>query len=121
MIDDDADLRSEIVEILELSGYGVISAADGLEGLAVAQRERPDLVICDVMLPGLDGFEVAGHLREDRTTAGIPLIFVTGRASTEQVRKGVELGAVDYLTKPFTLAELLAAVERSGLSPQGAA
>lgn len=110
VIEDTADIRDLISEMLESRGFTVMEAEDGLNGVRLAQTKSPDLILCDIQMPRMNGFEVLQKLRDDEGTATIPFIFLTGAADKMQVRQGMELGADDYLTKPFTLHELLAAV-----------
>jgi signal transduction histidine kinase len=110
VIDDTADIRMIISETLKFYGYQAIAAADGASGIQLAREQRPDLIICDINMPGLDGYGTLTALREDETTATIPFIFLSGATEKINVRRGMELGADDYLTKPFTHKELLAAV-----------
>ncbi len=111
LIEDNNDVRENTQEILELSGYKVVCAANGKEGVALAQSEHPDLIICDIMMPELDGYGVLHLLGNSPETAGIPFIFLTAKAEKSDLRKGMLLGADDYLTKPFDDVELLQAVE----------
>ena len=111
IIDDTEDWRSLIAESLTLCGYRALTAAEGLTGLRMAEEHRPDLVICDVHMPKLDGYGTLQALREQETTAGIPFIFLSGATEKGDVRRGMELGADDYLTKPFTQKELNAAIQ----------
>ena len=110
VIEDEVLIRNNVKTILELSGYEVMTAADGLVGLETAKTHLPDLIVCDLMLPLLDGYGVLEALRENDTTAMIPLIFLTAKAEHSNVRQGMELGADDYLTKPFESSELLKAI-----------
>lgn len=110
LIEDHAPLRRNLVEILSLEGYRVLEAGDGPEGLRLARAAAPDLVLCDIMLPGLDGHGVLAALRADPATAGLPLVFLTARGDPPDVRAGMNLGADDYLPKPVSRADLLAAV-----------
>jgi two-component system, sensor histidine kinase and response regulator len=111
VIEDESILGSEVVEWLTLEGYDAIGAEDGMQGVATAFRELPDLIICDITMPYLDGHGVLLEVRAHSATADIPFIFVTARASYEDIRTGMELGADDYLTKPFTRVELLHAIQ----------
>ena len=110
VIDDTEDIRNIISESLELYGFSALSAEDGESGINLAKQEIPDLVICDINMPKVDGYATLASLREDERTATIPFIFLTGATDKVTMRKGMELGADDYLTKPFTHKELLAAV-----------
>jgi two-component system, sensor histidine kinase and response regulator len=110
IIEDDKNVRQNIWELLELEDFNVIAAANGCIGLQLVFKEIPDLIICDVMMPELDGYGVLKALREHPTTATIPFIFLTAKSEKIDFRQGMQLGADDYLTKPFTRTELLAAV-----------
>lgn len=110
VIEDEDTIRDTLQELLELENFQVVTAENGLIGVQMAQAERPDLVICDVMMPELDGYEVLAQLHQKSETATIPFIFLTAKASLTDVRQGMNLGADDYLTKPFTLAELRQAI-----------
>lgn len=110
VVDDDDALRGIIVSVLEQEGYSVIAAPDGLSAVSLARERLPDLVLCDIMMSGLDGYAVVASLRQDPLTAIIPLIFLTGREGASEVRKGMDLGADDYLTKPVRSEELIRAV-----------
>jgi DNA-binding response OmpR family regulator len=106
VIDDEAPIRLLCRVNLEAEGMEVLEAADGPSGLAKARAERPDLVLLDVMMPGLDGWGVAEQLLEDDETAGIPIIFLTARAEFRDRARGLDIGGVDYITKPFNPVEL---------------
>ncbi len=103
-------MLENITEILELEGFDVLGAADGEQGLELARKQRPDLIICDIMMPRLDGYGVLLALRGQPETAAIPFILLTAKADRMHMRHGMELGADDYLTKPFSAVELIAAV-----------
>jgi two-component system, sensor histidine kinase and response regulator len=111
VIEDEQFIRENIVEILESSDYEVHSAANGLLGVEAALRHLPDLILCDVMMPDLDGHGVLERLRADGSTASIPFIFLTARANSQDLRTGMNLGADDYLTKPFRVPDLLNTVQ----------
>lgn len=110
VIEDETLLREEVVEWLTFEGYQATGVADGISGVEAALRQLPDLIICDITMPRLDGYGVLLEVHTNPATAGIPFIFVTARASYEDVRKGMNLGADDYITKPFTRLELLQAI-----------
>lgn len=110
VIDDEAPLREEIVDMLTFENFDVIYADNGRSGVKAAQEQFPDLVLCDITMPELDGYGVLLELQKDRVTATIPFIFLTARADKSFMRHGMELGADDYITKPFTRGELLAAI-----------
>lgn len=110
VIEDQDDIRSIICEILTAENFNVIDAEDGHIGVLLAQEEMPDLVICDIMMPEFDGYSVMTQLRQNPYLQSVPFIFLTAKASKTDLRLGMELGANDYLTKPFTRDELLRAV-----------
>ena len=111
VIEDNTEVRENLEEILELSGYDVSSAEDGKVGVDQVLAQRPDLIICDVMMPRLDGFGVLNILSKRADTADIPFIFLTAKAEKSDFRRGMNLGADDYITKPFYKDELLAVIE----------
>ena len=111
VIEDNLEVRENLAEILELSDYEVLQAEDGTLGVELASREKPDLIICDVMMPRLDGFGVLNILSKKPDTASIPFIFLTAKAEKADFRRGMNLGADDYITKPFYKDELLTVVE----------
>lgn len=110
VIEDEQAVLNNILELLNEEGFEAIGADNGQTGLQVAQQHMPDLIICDVMMPMLDGFGVLEKLRENPTMATIPLVFLTAKSDWSAFRRGMSLGADDYLTKPFTRAELLDAI-----------
>ena len=110
VIEDQTDVRENIAELLELAGHRVIQAANGIDGVRQAKLHLPDLVLCDIMMPELDGYGVAEVLRKQPETQGIPFLFLTAKAEREDFRKGLAMGAVDYITKPFESHELIDAV-----------
>jgi len=111
IIEDNLEVRENTMDILSLANYEVLSAENGKIGVDVAQREKPDLIICDIMMPDLDGYGVLHILSKNEETAGIPFIFLSAKAEKSDVRKGMDLGADDYLTKPFDDTDLLNAIE----------
>lgn len=111
LIEDNKEMRENTAEILELANYKVSVAKNGKEGVEIAQKSKPDLIICDIMMPVLDGYGVLHMLSKNEETAGIPFIFLTAKAERTDFRKGMEMGADDYVTKPFDDVELLNAVE----------
>ena len=110
IIEDNQDVRENTAEILELANYEVCTAEDGEKGVALAKLIQPDVIICDIMMPEMNGYDVLLYLNKDKKTAGIPFIFLTAKTERTDVRKGMNLGADDYLTKPFEENELLDAV-----------
>ena len=110
IIEDEPQIRENIREILHLSDFDTLVAENGLQGLELAKDKHPDLIICDLMMPELDGYGVLTQLRQNSDTATIPVIFLTAKSNWSDLRKGMELGADDYLTKPFQTEQLLQAV-----------
>ena len=111
LIEDDQVLRENTQEILELANYSVVVASNGIEGVKAAQELVPDLVICDIMMPELDGYGVLHSLSKEPATAQIPFIFLSAKAEPSDIRRGMGMGADDYLTKPFEEMDLLQAIE----------
>lgn len=111
LIEDNHDIRENTSEILLLAGYDVSTAENGKAGVDAAQRLKPDLIICDIMMPELDGYGVLHILNKNPETAAIPFIFLTAKTEKTDIRKGMTLGADDYLTKPFDDTDLLNAIE----------
>jgi len=111
LIEDNLEVRENTAEILELADFEVLTARNGKEGVELAAGEFPDLIICDIMMPELDGYGVLHILSKKQSTMNIPFIFLTAKAEKSDVRKGMNLGADDYVTKPFDDTELLDAVE----------
>lgn len=111
IIEDNDDIRESTREILEMAGYQVFEAADGKLGVDQALNYTPDIILCDIMMPNLDGYGVLFLLGKHRETANIPFIFLTAKAERTDMRKAMEMGADDYLTKPFDDIELLNAIE----------
>jgi DNA-binding response OmpR family regulator len=111
VVDDEAPIRLLCRVNLEAEGMEVVEAADGEAGLQMARSERPDVVLLDVMMPTMDGWQVAERLFDDATTSSIPLVFLTARAELRDRARGLELGGVDYITKPFNPVELASVVE----------
>ena len=110
IIEDEAALREEILDILSCEGFSVAVAENGKAGLELAQVQHPDLILCDVMMPLLNGYELLEALRQNLETATIPFIFLTAKGSHENIRQGMNLGADDYLIKPFSIEDLLNAI-----------
>ena len=111
LIEDNDDVRENTSEILTLAGYDVVAAPNGKTGVELAQKEKPDLIICDIMMPELDGYGVLHILSKRKELASIPFIFLTAKTEKTDIRKGMNLGADDYLTKPFDDTDLLNAIE----------
>jgi CRP/FNR family transcriptional regulator, polysaccharide utilization system transcription regulator len=111
LIEDNDEVRENTAEILELANYNVVTAKNGKIGVELATDNHPDLIICDIMMPVLDGYGVLHLLSKNTETASIPFIFLTAKTERSDIRKGMEMGADDYVTKPFDDIELLNAVE----------
>jgi len=115
VVDDEAILRANLHEMLAFEGFNVIEAENGSVAVELAQRHLPDVIICDVVMPEMDGFEVLRQLRENQVTASIPMLLVTAQAEKASIQHGLALGARDYILKPFTFNDVLSKV-RSCLS-----
>jgi len=111
IIEDNEEVRENLEEVLALYGYDVTAAPDGIEGVKQALAILPDLILCDVMMPGLDGFGVINILSKNEQTATTPFIFLTAKSEKQDIRHGMNLGADDYITKPFYKDELLQVIE----------
>lgn len=111
IIEDNVDVRENTADILELAGYKVATAENGKIGLEKAIQLLPDVIVCDIMMPEMDGYEVLQDLNKNAKTASIPFVFLTAKTERTDMRKGMNLGADDYLTKPFSENELLEAIE----------
>ena len=110
VIDDERSLRQTITAVLKYAGYDVAEAPDGFTGIQAAQADLPDLIVSDIVMPGMDGYELLERLRDNDHTATIPVIFITALAERQAMRQGMSLGADDFLVKPFAPDELLSAV-----------
>lgn len=111
IVEDDAALRENTAELLELSGYKTLTAANGKIGIEVAKTKKPDVIICDIMMPEVDGYGVLEALSQDPVTMHTPFIFLSAKTEHKEIRKGMDMGADDYLTKPFEEDELMSAIE----------
>ena len=111
LIEDNKEMRENTAEILELANYDVVTAENGKIGVDLATKINPDLIVCDIMMPELDGYGVLYLLAKNPATSGIPFIFLTAKTEKTDLRKGMSMGADDYLTKPFEEMELLSAIE----------
>ncbi|MEQ8323334.1 MAG: response regulator [Vicingaceae bacterium] len=111
LIEDNQDVRDSTKDILELADYQVLTAENGVKGLELVKSEIPDLIICDISMPDLDGYTILRILGKNPETSGIPFIFLTARSEKSDIRKGMNLGADDYITKPFEETEILEAIE----------
>ncbi len=113
VIEDEETVRENILELLDAEGFEAIAAENGRIGLSLAQQHLPDLILCDVRMPELDGYGVLSALRSKPETATIPFLFLTAKAAKTDLTMGLDLGANAYITKPFTLVELLSAIEET--------
>ncbi|WP_242118918.1 response regulator [Aestuariivivens sediminicola] len=111
LIEDDAVLRENTAELLELSNYKVFTASNGKIGVQMAKKHFPDIIVCDIMMPELDGYGALERLSKLKTTQFIPFIFLSAKTERQDIRKGMNLGADDYITKPFTEDDLISAIE----------
>ena len=111
LIEDDIVLRENTAELLELSGYKVETASNGRAGVEVAKKYEPNIIVCDIMMPELDGYGVLESLSKNESTKYIPFIFLSAKTERQDIRKGMNLGADDYITKPFNEDELISAIE----------
>ncbi len=124
VIEDEAGTLENLVLMLEMEGFKPLSASNGRAGVALARQELPDVILCDVSMPEMDGYGVLERLRADRATVSIPFIFLTAKSDKKDVRAGMNLGADDYLTTPASTEDVLAAInarlERHGEKEQAA-
>ena len=111
IIEDEPEMRRNLLTILKLEKFFAIGAENGRAGVELARKEKPDMILCDVMMPELDGYGVLQALRDDPATVTIPFIFLTAKGEKRDVRSGMNLGADDYLTKPVAKADLLGAIQ----------
>lgn len=111
VIEDHSPVRENINQLLVKAGYGVITAESGTKGVELAASLKPDLILCDIMMPGMTGYDVLKHLSCSKSTSSIPFIFLTAKAEMMDLRLGMELGADDYLVKPFKAGDLLKAIK----------
>jgi two-component system OmpR family response regulator len=118
IIDDEPDIVETLAMAMEMEGHTVVSAGDGAAGLDAARASKPDLIILDVTMPGLSGYKVARLLKFDAMFAAIPIIMLTGRATSDDRARGAQTGADEYLTKPFAMDALMAAVNNQLKRPE---
>lgn len=118
IIEDNLEIRENTAEILELAGYKVINAENGKVGLTMAERSKPDIILCDIMMPEVNGYEVIRELKNNPVTSSIPFIYVTASGEKKEVEKAMGLGANGYVRKPFDTKELLQAIDRCSRAPQ---
>lgn len=112
IIEDTAEIRENVTELLELRQYRIFAAQDGAEGLQLALEHQPDVIVCDVKMPVMNGFELLEALRENKITSGIPFIFISASAQGADIQKGKMSGASAYLTKPFKFDDLIQIIEQ---------
>jgi CheY-like chemotaxis protein len=112
LIEDNEDIRENAAEILKLANYQVVTAANGKLGIELAVQLKPNLIICDVIMPELDGYGVLLYLNEHPELQHVPFIFLTGESNNAAIKKGIEMGADEYITKPFDDVELLQVVKK---------
>ena len=111
LIEDNTCIRENVSEMLELGGYEAITAQDGKVGLALAKERRPDIILCDILMPEANGYEVFNGLKDDSDTAGIPFVFITASVGKKEIEMGLAMGAKGYIQKPFTGQELYDTLE----------
>jgi DNA-binding response OmpR family regulator len=111
IIEDEDEILDNLRILLNAEGFEIFSATDGQKGIALAVQHLPDLIVCDIMIPGFDGYEVLRKLKTDDKTNLIPFIFITAKAEPSDLRRGMELGADDFISKPFSSEELLSAIK----------
>ena len=111
IIEDETNIRESVAELLEMKGYGVTEAENGDRGVQTAFEDKPDLILCDIMMPGMNGHDVLTAIRNKKGYASIPFIFLTALSQKDDIRKGMNLGADDYLVKPFKARDLYEAIE----------
>ncbi|GAB4286613.1 MAG: hypothetical protein Fur0025_19310 [Oscillatoriaceae cyanobacterium] len=102
VVEDSEEIRGNIIDLLEAEDFDVVGAENGRWGVEIAQQQKFDLIICDIMMPEMDGYDVIAQLRQNPETADIPFIFLTAKSERNDLRQGMNLGADDYVTKPFT-------------------
>ncbi|HWZ02811.1 MAG TPA: response regulator [Mucilaginibacter sp.] len=112
VIEDNADIRENTCELLELEGYKVVTAINGNEGISLAKEELPDVILCDIMMPEANGYEVCIALKDNPSTSSIPFIFISASVEKKAIDEGISLGAVEYIQKPFDPQELFVAIKR---------
>ena len=112
IVEDNSDIRENLCEMLELKGYGVVIAVNGKIGLDLAKEKKPDIILCDIMMPEMEGYNVFSGLKDDPDTMDIPFIFITCSAEKKEVEMGLGIGANGYISKPFDETELFEIIER---------
>jgi DNA-binding response OmpR family regulator len=112
VIDDELPLLESITDILDLAGYATLAAHGGMAGVSLIKAEKPTLVLCDLMMPGTDGYAVLREVQADLSTAHIPMVMVSAKSDPDTIQRALNSGAVDFVSKPFALNELLEVIER---------
>lgn len=112
IIEDNLEIRENTTEILELEGYRVLSAENGKDGIEMAGKVKPDIILCDIMMPEVDGYEVIRALKANRSTATIPFIYVTASGEKSEVQLAMDLGAGGFIRKPFDTKELMQVIHK---------
>jgi CheY-like chemotaxis protein len=112
LIEDDHILRENTTELLEAFGYDVIAAPDGVQGLSLLEKHAPDLIICDIMMPGIDGYQVKTEINTMTAYAGTPFVFLSGKTAEYDLNYGMALGASGYVTKPYKIRDLIEHIEQ---------
>ena len=111
VIEDDQNLMGNLKDLLEEAGYNVFLAKNGTQGISLAKEKHPDIILCDIMMPEKDGYKVKQELKSDSSTVGIPFIFLTAKSTLEDFRTGMQLGADDYIVKPYRAKDLLESIQ----------
>ena len=112
IIEDSQEICENTTELLELAGFKVIAAVNGREGIEAAVKKSPDIILCDILMPEMNGYEVIKQLKENTSTAAIPFIYVTASGEKNEVKLAMEMGADGYVRKPFDVDELMAAINK---------
>lgn len=113
VIENDADINESTCELLELAGYSVLTSGNGEAGITLARQENPDIILCDIWMPGKDGYQVLDELKASCKTAEIPFVFFSASTEPGDVKRGMAMGAHSYLCKPFTERQLLDVIEKA--------
>ncbi len=111
IIEDDDNVRESLIELLKTRNYNVVAAENGAKGLMLAQENKPSLIVCDVMMPGISGFDVVESIRKDANLSHIPFIFLSAKANQSDMDYGIKMGANFYMTKPFKVRDLFSTIE----------
>ena len=112
IIEDHKDLRDDVIEMLHLEGYEAYGAEDGQDGISVAKEQIPDLIVCDIMMPGMNGIQVLTEIRKDPSFRTTPVVMLTAQGDTNLIMQAQELNATDFMTKPFEVKEILALIRQ---------